>query len=64
MLVALGVSPLVAKASVSFESTDAPLAASCAPPVNALLSQPLPALPGGLAHGQALTLPAPGSQIT
>jgi hypothetical protein len=40
-----------------------PLAPSVAPPVEEELSQPRPRPDGGLPHGQAITLFAPGSQM-
>src|SRR6187455_1851078 len=52
-LVALGRSPLVVNSTLSYESRAMPLAASDAPPVLELLSQPRPGAAGGLPQGQA-----------
>src|SRR5689334_19040679 len=61
MLGALGGSLLVVNTRLSRPSAVRPQAESVAPPVAAELSQPRPAPAGGLAHGQPITPPAPGS---
>src|SRR6187399_2032632 len=63
-LVADGSSSAVVNIALSFASEAAPLSVSTAPPVPALLSHPRPAPPGGFEHGQGITPPVPGSQIT
>src|SRR5262245_32620023 len=60
-LVATGPSPLLVNTSESNVSRAMPLAASDAPPVKELSSQPRPGLAGGLEQGQAPTPPTPGS---
>jgi ABC-type methionine transport system permease subunit len=62
MLVAVGFSPLVVNTTVSPSKAAVPLALKTAPPVAELLSQPRPALEGGLLHGQGKTPATPGLQ--